>query len=136
VKPEKADLLLRDLARWVFGQLLAERAKFQALPPEELASEVRAYRYGILCAALPEARGLGPEAQALVAAPWELMREWAELAATLSWGPEAEIGLSTHFLERMAARGELTEPLRRFARGKAFKYGRRVLMLSGKFDGA
>ena len=47
---EMAELLLKDLARWTFGSLLASRAQFNALEPDALAAEVRAYRYGILLA--------------------------------------------------------------------------------------
>ena len=134
MSPAKAEFLLKDLARWVFGELLADRAKIQALPPEDLAAEVRAYRYGILLAALPDPalreRGL---AEPLVGASWQLMQEWAALAEGRAWDSAAEIELSGHFLGRMQKAGELTEPLRRFARGKAFKYGRRVLMLSEKY---
>ena len=115
---------------------MADRAKFQALPAEELAAEVRAYRYGIMLAILPEPalreRGL---AEPIVAAPWQLMQEWSALAEGRAWNAMAEHDLSEHFLARMARAGEPTEALRRFARGKAFKWGRRVAMLSEKHAG-
>jgi len=101
-----------------------------AFNPEELGIEVRAYRYGILLAALPWTRELETAwSQALVEAPQAMLEEWAAFACKLSWSREAEEALAARFLERMAARAEPSEALKRFARGKAFKYGRRVLHL-------
>jgi hypothetical protein len=128
VSPEEAQFLLHDLARWTFGALLAEKADFHALPPELLSSEVRAFRYGILCAIWKDETLLERSiAEALVQAPWDLMQEWAKLGLELSWGRSAEERLAEHFIKRMESKGGVTQALRRFAKGKAFKYGRRVL---------
>jgi hypothetical protein len=129
------NFLLQDLARWTFGSLLAERAQFNALEAQELASEVRAYRYGILCTILKwdvwKDRAMVEPA---VGAPWELLFEWSCLADGLVWGEDAERALAGHFIGRMQRAGSVTEPLRRFALGKAHKYGRRVIFLSEKLD--
>ena len=131
----QAEFLLRDLARWVFGALLADKGAFAALSADELSAEVRAYRYGILCAILKDAplreRAL---AEPIVAAPWELMQSWEAFGSALQWAPDAELALAERFESRLKERQgdgtELSAAMRRFARGKAFKYGRRVLMLS------
>ena len=134
MNPQKAEFLLSDLARWKFGELLASRTDFTALDFDALSAEVRAYRYGILCAILKDEilreRSL---AEAWVAAPWDLMQEWMQFAQEISWGPEAEIDLAKYFVSRLEAKGSVGDAMRRFARGKAFKYGRRVLLLNDQF---
>jgi len=134
MSPEKASFILTDLARWQFGELLARRAAFHAVAPDKLGAEVRAYRYGIACSALKdEALRRRSLAEPLVGAPWELMMDWAEFGQGLAWGVPAEAELSARFIARMQNFGTPTDALRRFARGKAFKYGRRVLHLSESF---
>ena len=71
MSPEKAEMLLKDLGRWTFGELLAKRADFHAIEPDRLSAEVRAYRYGILCCALKhDALRSRAMAETLVDAPW------------------------------------------------------------------
>lgn len=122
--------LLDDLSRWRFGELLGRRAGFTSMAPERLEQEVRAYRYGILTAVCksPELRRRDI-AEPRVEADWQCCLAWADFAAALQWSPEAERLLAERFLGRL---GPCSEAMNRFARGKAFKYGRRVLYLLEK----
>jgi hypothetical protein len=135
VTEAQAEFLLRDLARWTFGEVLAQRADFRALSPEGLAAEVRAYRYGILCAAIrDEALRSRSLAEPLVGAAWDLMLEWSDLGLSLPWDEAAERALSAHFVARLEQKAPVSDAMRRFARGKAFKYGRRVSWLFEKMN--
>ena len=127
--------LLRDLARWDFGEILAKRAGLQGMEPRLLTLEVRAYRLAILRRELPSALledrdfVLGEAFEGYDAAEaWLCCQAWAGKGAS----PE-------YFIERLKARldlGEAEAPLRRFALGKAHKYGLRVAYLAKKFEEA
>ena len=127
--------LLKDLARWDFGAILAKRAGLQGLEPKLLTLEVRAYRLAILRRQLPSPL-FGDRAFVLEAAFEGFDPDESWLCCQAWLGREASPG---YFVERLSAKlalGEAEAPLQRFALGKAHKYGLRVAYLLKKFEGA
>jgi hypothetical protein len=130
-----AEGLLRDLARWDFGELLARRSGWAGVEPLRLTMEVRAYRLAILRQVLPEPDFWNPNVVLPLAfesmdpaLSWELCRAWE--------GVE-EGALAAQLLRRLAALAPLDlaeAPLKRFAQGKAGKYASRVRFLIRQFE--
>ena len=127
---DTASYLLRDLDRWAFGPLLAQRAAWAVPEPLAIDGLVRAYRLSILHAVL-KASGEGFDS---LAAALQAQRplDAAALAPYEQALPQWETALAGHFLdalEALAPFGEAEAPLTRFAHGQYFKYSRRISYL-------
>ena len=127
---DTAAYLLRDLDRWAFGPLLAQRAKWPVPEPAAIDALVRDYRLAIIHAVLT-ASGAGFDA---LRAEVQALRPLAD-AAQAPYDQELarwETALAGRFLdslEALAPFGEAEAPLTRFAHGQYFKYSRRVSYL-------
>jgi hypothetical protein len=127
---DTAAYLLRDLDRWAFGPLLAQRAAWAVPRPQAIDVVVRDYRLAILQAVLKASgEGFAPlaaELQALRPLATEALAPYdRDLSA---WEP-ALAGRFLDALEALAPFGESEAPLTRFAHGQYFKYSRRVSYL-------
>jgi hypothetical protein len=127
---ETAQYLLRDLDRWAFGPLLAQRAKWTLPDPTAIDGRVRLFRLAILQAVLKAA---GPEHEPLSLALTQERGLDSGLHAPYASAMEAwEPALAGRFMQDLAGLAPLADAeasLTRFAHGQYFKYSRRVAYL-------
>lgn len=127
---DTAAYLLRDLDRWAFGPLLAQRAAWAVPEPQAIDALVRDYRLAILQAVL---KASGADFEPL-AVEVEKLRPLAPGASApyerdLGAWEAALAGRFLDALEALAPFDEAEAPLTRFAHGQYFKYSRRVSYL-------